>query len=407
MIRLGLCVFLAAWVGFGEMGPSQPVAQPRVVARVAFPALSRKRDSSSAGACFSPSGEMLAVCCREKVKICKLPSGRELIEFPGHTDFAAATRFSPDGTRFVSMDSDENVRIWRISVEEWTLIDEIESGDVAPSPERSLKMRVPSSAYAHGLAFSPDARLLAWVSRPFHREDRVKVWDLERREEVAVLPVDGLVDLVTFSSDGSFLKAIVVRRVRARDVHQIRLWSTSTFERENKTSPRYELDLHHWGQRSFSPDAELRVEFKSTGELLRVTHLTTGRSAVYPGFPPVSPELKRTLGPGIPGLPTTVVCSMVVSPDKTTVAIGTNQAGAVVLWDVPAGRPRARLDNPAPGAVSTFASAFSPDGGYLFTISYHRPQEVGQTHGEVIWERVGLVWDVQGDGVTGQSVYRQ
>jgi len=413
MLRLGLCVFMAAWLVFSEMGLSQPVAQPRVVARVEIPAAEIRGhsvDERSFGACFSPNVAMLTVCCGQKIKVWEVPSGRELIELPGHAVQAVAARFSPDGAMFVSIDSEETVRIWRVSAEDWQLIDEIEPGDLPPRAEGARKVRAGPSLHGWTPAFSPDGRLLAWASRPFHREDRVRVWDLEGRAEVAVLPVDGLVHLLSFSSDGELLKAIVISRVRAKDVHEIWQWSTSSFQRQKRKTPRYDFSFRHLGEKtfaptSFSPDGELRVERRMTGEFLRITDLTTGRSGVYPGFPPLSPELKiRLAQAGHPGAGNSVVSSMSVSPDKGTVAIGMILSGSVVLWDVATGGPRARLDDPVPGAACALANAFSPDGRYLFTVSFHPARALAQSDAGAGWRRVGYVWDLQGE--SGAPVYR-
>ena len=136
--------------------------------------------------------------------------------------------------------------------------------------------------------------------------------------------------------------------------------------------------------------------------------MTTGRSAVYPGFPPLSPDQRRTRARmGYPCVGNSGVSSIVLSPDKRTVAIGMSLSGSVVLWDVPTGAARARLDDPVPGAACALANAFSPDGRYLFTVSFHRAQASGETGNDAPWERVGLVWDLEGDGVSGQSVYRE
>ena len=110
---------------------------------------------------------------------------------------------------------------------------------------------------------------------------------------------------------------------------------------------------------------------------------------------------------GYPCVGTSGVSSIVLSPDKRTVAIGMSLSGSVVLWDVPTGAARARLDDPVPGAACALANAFSPDGRYLFTVSFHRAQTSGATGNDAPWERVGLVWDLEGDGVSGQSVYRE
>jgi WD40 repeat protein len=94
-------------------------------------------------------------------------TGREVLNVRGHDGDVAGLVFSPDGRQLVSAGvEDRTVKAWDLTT------------DAAAEPLYTL----PAPSFLCDLAFSPDGRRLAGISR-----DLVKLWDAETGHEVLTL----------------------------------------------------------------------------------------------------------------------------------------------------------------------------------------------------------------------------
>jgi WD40 repeat protein/serine/threonine protein kinase/DNA-binding SARP family transcriptional activator len=185
---------------------------------------------------FNPDGSRLAAAGADGIaRIWDIASGEVLLSINAHDPEAvtggvvygvAEVRFSPDGTRFVTVGSDGLVRIWDAETgaelltflaEEGGLRSVIFSPDGtllatgsekdtvklwdAETGEALLSMLGPPSRVS-GLAFNPDASLLATAAFG----GVVKVWDVTTGIELYTLPSqNSTVSSIQFSPDGQYL----------------------------------------------------------------------------------------------------------------------------------------------------------------------------------------------------------
>jgi WD40 repeat protein/serine/threonine protein kinase len=119
---------------------------------------------------------------------------------PDHTARVGRLRFSPDGKTLASAGWDGMLGLW----------------DVAGDFEGQLL--VGHYGRIHGAAFSPDAKTLATCG-----EDAVRLWNLDNRQQVVVLPTHSVTWDIAFSPDRRWLAA-------AADDGTIRLWRAPLFE---------------------------------------------------------------------------------------------------------------------------------------------------------------------------------
>jgi WD40 repeat protein/serine/threonine protein kinase len=116
---------------------------------------------------FSPDGRWLALGGEAgTLRLLDWASGK-IKQLAGHGSAVAALAFSPDGARLATAEVEGGaVKIWRLD---------------APTARRAVKT-LPAPGLLCDLAFSPDSRRLAGVSR-----DLVKMWDVETGHEVLTL----------------------------------------------------------------------------------------------------------------------------------------------------------------------------------------------------------------------------
>ncbi len=185
---------------------------------------------------FSPDGTRLATAGADGIaRIWDIASGETLLAINAHDPEAvtggvvygaAAIRFSPDGTQFVTVGSDGLVRIWdaETGAELLTFLGN-EDGlrSVTYSPDGTLLATGSNGETAtlwdaetgeelfslpghpvrvSSVAFNPDASLLATAAFG----GTVKVWDVTNGEELYTLPSqNSTVPSVQFSPDGQYL----------------------------------------------------------------------------------------------------------------------------------------------------------------------------------------------------------
>ena len=136
---------------------------------------------------FSPDGTTIAAGGEDDtVRLWGLPSGAEIAVLRGHTSTVTSVAFNPSGTTLVSTGADRVVRLWNV---------------LSESQVAALTGHTENVTSA---AFSPDGLLLA-SSAGGIEDSTVRLWDVQSRQHVHILTLDGPVNGVAFSPDGTRL----------------------------------------------------------------------------------------------------------------------------------------------------------------------------------------------------------
>ncbi|KAF2195146.1 WD40 repeat-like protein [Zopfia rhizophila CBS 207.26] len=131
---------------------------------------------------ISPDGKQLASA--SWVRLWDVATGAALQTLKGHSDFIRTVAFSPDGKQLASASDDGTVRLW----------------DAATGA--ALQTLGGHSLSAHAVAFSPDGKQLVSASY----DKTVRLWKTATGAALQTLEVDGNVQALAFSSDGSCLE---------------------------------------------------------------------------------------------------------------------------------------------------------------------------------------------------------
>lgn len=201
-------------------------------------------------ATYSPDGKILAINCRNEIKILEAASGREIRTIKAGTTGLQSLQFLADGKTIVA--AWDRIRLWNIVTgEELT-----RSEDFAFTGQE-----------IYGVRGSPDGKLIAIFGDGFHdaREDDgniVNVWDVESRELVAEFLTKRSVRGVTFR-DRKEILTISAEGFLDR-------WSVKTKKRiASVRVPLQQAKGEESPARSviFSPDAKFVAVFNAAGAM--------------------------------------------------------------------------------------------------------------------------------------------
>ena len=276
-----------------------------------------------AGVSFSPDSKTLASADGNDVRLWDVGTRRQIGEaLTGHTQTVRSVSFSPDSKTLVSDGGDQTVRLW-----------DVES--------RSQIAVLPHTQTVRSLSFSPDGKTLATIDDTSYVGE-VRLWDVDTRTEIAVLPHAGVRN-VSFSPDRD-------SRMLASDGidGKVRLWDIDTDTEIAALQGPADFDARV----SFSPDGKTLAAFspETTDEVYY--------GVVYLWDVDTKEEIAvirvRIAGPPI----------FSFSPDSRMLAFAEHGSSTVRLWDVEAGEEK-------PGFTTGFnpvdSMSFSPDGKTLAT----------------------------------------
>jgi WD40 repeat protein len=316
------------------------------------------------GLAFNPEGTRLAWLGKAGVQVWDTTTGQELAAFKGPAGSFRAAVFSPNGSRFATVDLEGTiVKVWDLTTgrEERTLRGlrgAVANGALSPdgtrlvsvSPENTLMVwdtttgRLLHTLAGHrthiwSVAFSPDGTRLASVSRA----DVVKVWDATTGRELLNLKgLDGWAMKVVFSPDGT--------RLASGGFGGLKVWDLRTGDEVH-----FLRGLRDVYPLAFSPDGRW-LAAGGNERIVKVWDATTGQEVrIFRGH-------------------SWNVAGLAFSPDGTRLASGSFD-GTVKVWDATSDQEALTLQDPT-GSTRRVAfnplrrMALNPEGTLLASGSY-------------------------------------
>lgn len=200
--------------------------------------------------CISPDGRMAATTDNVTIRLCELPSGRDLETLDGHKAWINAIAFNKDSTRLASSGMDRQIKIWDLKTrnETLSLVRHDNSGvglgftpedqlystdrngqtmiwDGKPSEMEALDLVCTLKGHSNriwNVVFAPDGRLFS------SGEDGIgRIWDIRQRK--VANEFSGIFDLA-ISQHGRYV--LTAHGLEESRMHVVRLLNSNTLEEE-------------------------------------------------------------------------------------------------------------------------------------------------------------------------------
>jgi WD40 repeat protein len=282
------------------------------------------RPAGGSGLVFSPDGRHLASRCEKRpsdVVVLDAATGKEVRAFKGHEMQIAAVAYAPDGKRLASLSLDNTVRVWDTATGQAIRTLQLAGKSTGGVDARALAYssdgkRIAAAAQsqtvkvwdtstgqelhdfhdsAPSVAFSPDARSVAWVGR-----EGLKVRDSITGKETYT--VRGTFDFILFSPDSSRLIALGSEGLKFLDAAT----GKEVMALRRRTMQR--LDLA-----AISPDGR-RLALVDSRNVIRLWDTSSGEEAL-----------------ALPGHTASVV-GLAFSPDSLRL-VSADLDGVMYFWD--------------------------------------------------------------------------
>jgi WD40 repeat protein len=272
---------------------------------------------------FSPDSKTLATGSDDKtIKLWNLATGKEIQTLNGHQSDITSVSFSPDGKTLATGSDDKTIKLWNLATGK-----EIRTFQKHLQSARSVASSPDDGKAVTSVSFSPDGKTLATASI----DNTIKLWNLDKGEEISTLHHQYFGFRVSFSPDGKTL-------ITASIDNTIKLWNLD----RGKEVPIFQGHQESVSSVSFSPDGKI-LATGSDDKTIKLWNLDTGKEI-------------RTLQGHQEG-----VSSVGFSPDGKTLATCSSD-NTIKLWNQDTGKEIRTLRGHEIFCKST---SFSPDGKTL------------------------------------------